>query len=271
MNPFLQQNKLWWNEAAGIHAGSKFYDVEGFKQGKSTLKSVESEKLGDLSGKSLLHLQCHFGMDTLSLARRGATVTGADFSEEAIELARGLNVELGLTAEFVCSNLYDLPDNLTGQFDIVYTSYGVLCWLNDLPRWGEVIAHFLKPGGMFLIVEGHPVANVFELDPIAKGRLMIDFPYFYDPAPQKEDGEGSYADRQARKKHKTTYEWPHSISEIMNALWSAGLAIESFEEYPYCFYEKYEGMMRQNEAGWWEFTDGKLNLPLMFSLTARKE
>jgi hypothetical protein len=147
----------------------------------------------------------------------------------------------------------------------------VLCWLNDLPRWGEVIAHFLNPGGMFLIVEGHPVANVFELDPIAKERLMIDFPYFYNPAPLKDEGEGSYADRQARKKHKTTYEWPHSISEIMNALWSAGLAIKSFEEYPYCFYEKYESMMRQNEAGWWEFTDGKLNLPLMFSLTARKE
>lgn len=268
MKKDLKDNYLWWNEAAPLHATSAFYDVEGFLNGKSTLHEIEKEKLGDLRGKKLLHLQCHFGMDSLSLARLGAKVTGIDFSDEVIRLAKSLNEKLGLDAEFICSNLYDLRQNLSGQYDIVYTSYGVLYWLNDLQDWAKIIAHFLKPGGLFLIVEGHPLSNIFGSK---DGELYIADSYFYDQNPYTETSDGTYAVPDAMKKYKTTNEWAHSISEIMQALWSAGLKIQSFEEYPYCFYEKFAGMMKKNENGWWVFNDEKWKLPMMFSMTVRKE
>ena len=268
MNKDLVPNLHWWNEAAPLHAASAFYDVEGFLNGRSTLMEIEKVKLGDLRGKKLLHLQCHFGMDTLSLARLGAQVTGVDFSPEAIKLAKSLNEKLGLDAEFICSNIYDLRQNLSGQYDIVYTSYGVLCWLNDLPGWGEIIAHFLKPGGQFLIVEGHPLANMFIAE---EGLLQMADSYFYDPTPYTDTSDGTYAAPDAVKQHKTTNEWAHSISEIMQVLWSAGLTITSFEEYPYCFYEKFAGMMGQTDSGWWVLKNEKHKLPMMFSMTAKKD
>lgn len=268
MNKELKDNYLWWNEAAPLHAASAFYDVEGFLKGKSTLQPIEVEKLGDLRAKTLLHLQCHFGMDSLSLARLGAKVTGVDFSDEAIKLAQALNEKLGLDAEFVCSNVYDLQQHLSGQYDIVYTSYGVLCWLNDLPSWARTIAHFLKPGGTFLIVEGHPLAGVFDSK---EGQIYIADTYFYEQTPYTDSGDnGTYAVPDAKMKHTTTNEWAHSISEIMQVLWSAGLKITSFEEYPYHFYEKFVGMMVRNEDGWWVLKDEKLKLPMMFSMMARK-
>lgn len=269
MDKYIQENLQWWNEAAPLHAASTFYDVEGFLKGKSTLHNLEKEKLGDLRDQKLLHLQCHFGMDTLSLARLGAKVTGVDFSEEAIRLAKSLNEKLGLDAQFVCSNVYDLPQHISAQYDIVYTSYGVLCWLNDLPNWAKVIAHFLKPGGRFLIVESHPFADMLD---VKDQQLEIAYSYFFDQAPYTVIDDGTYADRQAVMKNKTTHEWAHSLSEIMQSLWSAGLTIQSFEEYPYCFYEKFSGMMEKNDDGWWVFKDEKWKrkLPLMFSLMAQK-
>lgn len=267
MNKDLKVNQKWWNEAASLHAASAFYDVEGFLQGKSTLKNIEKEKLGDLRGKRLLHLQCHFGMDSLSLARLGAKVTGVDFSEEAIRLARSLNERLGLDADFVCCDLYDLREHLSGQYDIVYTSYGVLCWLNDLTGWASIIDHYLKPGGLFLIVEGHPLANVFDAE---NGQIFLADSYFYREAPSTCTGDGTYAVPDAVKVHKTTNEWSHSISEIMQVLWSIGLTITSFEEYSYGFYEKFPGLMKETEDGRWLFHNEQWCLPLLFSLTARK-
>ncbi len=143
MDEYLKKNKELWNELTAIHAGSEFYDVDGFKRGKCSLSSIELEELGDVSGKSLLHLQCHFGLDTLSWARLGARVTGVDFSDKAIDLARSLSRDLKIEADFVQSDIYDLPDNLDGEFDIVFTSGGVLPWLPDLKRWAEIITHFL--------------------------------------------------------------------------------------------------------------------------------
>jgi len=148
MSEFERADQSNWNRLAPLHARSVFYDVAGFKAGRCTLMPTEREELGDVAGKSLLHLQCHFGMDTLSWARLGARVTGVDYAENAIELARELSRETGLKAAFVCASIYDLPERMSGQFDIVFTSYGVLCWLPDLPAWGQVIAHFLRPGGI---------------------------------------------------------------------------------------------------------------------------
>ncbi|TRO50928.1 class I SAM-dependent methyltransferase, partial [Candidatus Bathyarchaeota archaeon] len=162
MAEYYETNKRRWNELVDIHAKSKEYDLENFIAGKNSLHRVEREKLGDVKGKSLLHLQCHFGLDTISWARLGAKVTGVDFSETAIELAREIAKKVGVDAEFVCSNVYDLPKVHKGEYDIVFTSYGVLCWLQDIEEWARVIAHFLKPGGTFLIVESHPFMWVFD-------------------------------------------------------------------------------------------------------------
>jgi len=153
---YYDTNKARWNELVGLHAKSEEYDLEGFIAGRNSLHRVELDILGDIAGKSLLHLQCHFGLDTLSWARLGAKVTGVDFSESAIELARQIAARIGVDAEFICSNVYDLPEVHEGEYDIVFTSVGVLCWLQDIRGWGRIIARYLKPGGVFLLVESHP-------------------------------------------------------------------------------------------------------------------
>lgn len=153
---YYEANKKAWNSKTPVHIGSEFYDVESFKKGQTSLKFIELEELGDIKGKAILHLQCHFGMDTLSLARMGAKVTGVDMSDKAIEAAKKLNDELELDAEFICCNIFDLPKYLDNKFDIIFTSYGVIGWLPELDEWGKLISHFLKPGAMFYMVEFHP-------------------------------------------------------------------------------------------------------------------
>src|SRR5437763_6069989 len=158
MDRTLRENQALWDAWTRIHVPSPFYDVASFRDGTRPIRLSEYERdeVGPVDEKSLLHLQCHFGHDTLSWARLGATVTGVDFSERAIELARSLSKDLDIPARFVLSDLYGLPDALHDTFDVVFTSYGVLNWLPDIPRWGQVAAHFLKPGGTFYVVEGHP-------------------------------------------------------------------------------------------------------------------
>ena len=268
MDDHLQANLAHWNELTTIHARSAFYDLAGFKAGKSSLKAIEVGELGDVTGKSLLHLQCHFGMDTLSWARRGARVTGEDFSDQAIATARSLGQELGIAADFYRSDLYALPNVLAGEFDIVFTSYGVLCWLPDLERWAQVIARFLKPGGTFYIVDEHPFANVLE-DDTTTGSFKVAYSYFHSPEPFRWDGEGTYADRNATVEHRTTFEWTHSLSDILNALIAAGLRVEFLHEFPYLMYAKL-ACMEEGEDGWWRLKDRSVSLPLLFSLKALK-
>ncbi|MCG2767215.1 MAG: class I SAM-dependent methyltransferase, partial [Anaerolineae bacterium] len=162
MTNYLETNRELWNGWAKLHIESAYYDVEGFKAGGESLHPLEIEEVGDVSGKTLLHLQCHFGQNTLSWARRGARVTGVDFSDDAIALACSLSRELDIEAEFIRSDIYDLPEVLDRQFDIVFTSYGVLCWLPDLTRWAEIVARYLSPGGTFYIAEFHPLLTMFD-------------------------------------------------------------------------------------------------------------
>jgi SAM-dependent methyltransferase len=153
MERHMQTNLARWDELVGVHMRApEVYDLDAFRAGRSTLKPIEIEEVGDVRGKRLLHLQCHFGMDTISWARRGAAVVGVDFSAEAISLARELDADLGAGAEFVCSDIYDLPGKLEAAFDVVFTSYGVLCWLPDLAAWGKVISRLLAPGAFFLLL-----------------------------------------------------------------------------------------------------------------------
>lgn len=178
MKKFTEINKEYWDGLTEIHEKSKFYDVEGFIKGKSSLNFIELEALGDVKEKSLLHLQCHFGMDTLSWARLGAKVTGIDISDKAVKLARSLNERLKLDAEFISSNIYDLKEKTDKKFDIVFTSYGVTGWLPDLDKWGGIISHFLKPGGIFFIAEFHPVVWMFDDD-----FKYLKYSYFHNAEP----------------------------------------------------------------------------------------
>lgn len=260
---YIAANKELWKHWTEIHARSDFYDMAGFKAGKITLAPLEIEEVGDVRGKSLLHLQCHFGQDTLSWARLGGQVTGADFSEQAIALARALSDELKLDARFVCANLFDLPQVLAGQFDIVYTGGGVLSWLPDLRRWAKVIAHFLKPGGCFYIREIHPVAMIYEQE---QGELKIRHPYFAKPAPLRFDVRGSYADYNADYRG-VEYNWIHSMSDIINGVLAAGLRLEFVHEFPYTFYQMF-GSLVQDGAGRWVMPGH--DFPLSFSLRATK-
>jgi SAM-dependent methyltransferase len=263
---YLQANRALWDAWTPFHTRSAFYDVEGFKAGASRLKPLEIEEVGDVAGQSLLHLQCHFGLDTLSWARRGAKVTGADFSEEAISQARSLSAELGIEARFVRANLYDLPDVITGPFDIVFTSYGVIEWLPDLRRWAEVIAHFLRPGGTFYIAEFHPFRVLLEES--EEGELKIRYPYFHTPEPLVLETQGSYADPSAPVR-VPEYSWCHSLSDVVNAVIGAGLMLTFLHEFPYC-YRRSLSCMEQGEDGRWHLPGANASLPLLFSLKATR-
>ena len=171
MDERVEANRKHWDEAVPIHVASTTYDVANFGKGRGRLRPGELGEVGDVRGKSLLHLQCHFGLDTLSWAMEGARVTGADFSEPAIEAARKLAEEHGIEARFVMSDIYDLPERLDGDFDIVFTSYGALNWLPDVERWAGVAWHFVKPGGTFYIVAFHPVAMLFADPPAVPSQI----------------------------------------------------------------------------------------------------
>lgn len=226
-----------------------------------------SGSFGDVNGKSLLHLQCHFGLDTLTWARRGAAVAGVDFSEQAIGAARALAAEVGLPATFIRSDVYDLPARLEGEFDIVFASHGVLCWLPDLDRWAGVAAQFLRPGGLFCLIEGHPFPLVFD-DARRERELRVGYPYFHPGEPLRCERRGSYAAPDAAF-DSVTYQWVHPLSDVVGAVLRAGLRIESFEEYPYAGWAMFPWMVERPD-GMWELPEGMLSLPLMFSLTASK-
>lgn len=269
MDKYVKSNQQLWDQRATVHVKSEFYDVAGFRAGKSSLNPIELDEIaGEVAGKDLLHLQCHFGMDTLSLARLGANATGVDFSGEAIKAARQLNEDLGMSCEFIQSDIMDLKEALSGQFDIVYTSYGVLCWLPDLKRWAETIAHFLRPGGTFYIVEMHPFGYVFD-DEIEEPVLRAHYPYFYDSEPLKFEPEASYADPDARIDHPS-YEWQHSLGFIISSLIEAGLRIEYLHEFDYTVYRQFPFLV-QGENQIYALPEGIPPVPLLFSLRATKE
>lgn len=267
MDEYREANRTLWNEWASLHVQSGAYDVESFKAGKAGIHALELEELGDVSGKTLLHLQCHFGKDTLSWARLGATVTGADFSDRAIAYARELSEEIGVPATFVLSDILDLPNALTGEFDIVFTSYGAIYWLPDIKRWAEVVAHFLKPGGTFYIAEFHPFAQMFENskeDP----ELRLTYPYFYSDQPIRFETQGTYAAPDADYKG-VEYGWSHSLGEIITALISAGLRIEFLHEFSSPIGFSMFAYMEKRDDGY-HLKGQKVELPLVFSIRATK-
>ena len=266
MDEYLRANRELWNQWTVEHENSQFYDLEGFRSGKDRLRSIELTELGNVAGKTLLHLQCHFGMDTLAWARLGAVVTGVDLSEKSIDLARSLSQELSIPARFICTDIYELPFVLAEQFDIVFTSYGVLHWLRDLKRWGQLIVHYLKPAGTFYIVEDHPFFRIFTTE--AETRLKVANPYFYSEIPEKVEMTGSYASDD-KSGTATFYIWNHSLGEVLNSLISAGLQIEFLHEFPYAARAKFPFMVKGPD-GWWRLPEEYGLIPFLFSLRAHK-
>jgi SAM-dependent methyltransferase len=271
-------NLALWNRWTQVHEASPFYDVEGFKAGATSLWPLEREELGPFvhEGTSLLHLQCHFGLDTLSWARRGAAVVGLDFGDEAIALARRLAEETGLSgrAEFVCADVYDANRHLGDRrFDVVFVSWGAIEWLPDLDRWAAVVERHLEPGGVFYLAELHPFAQILD-DEAPEGVFRVRYPYFHSPAePAVDEISGSYADPDADTAGHVAYSWQHDLAEVVGALVGAGLRLEHLHEFPTSPAPSWPGMV-QDEDRWWWLPDGeggrRKDLPLSYSLLASK-
>jgi SAM-dependent methyltransferase len=263
IDSYFEANRQGWNKRAEVHKTSDFYDVEGWKNGKTSLTPIELRELGDVAGKKLLHLQCHFGQDTLSWARLGAEVTGCDLSDRSIDYARELAAEAGLSARFVCCNVYDLRRHLDDRFDIVFTSYGTIGWLPDLQPWAEVVSHFLRPGGTFYIADFHPVVWMFNDEMTA-----FQYPY-HNSGVIETESTGTYADRYAGIEYKE-YGWNHSLGEITNALVRNGLRIEFLNEYPYSPYNCFNNMV-EGEDGFYRIRGLENIIPMVYSIRAVKE
>ena len=260
----MDTNRRWWDGATPVHYRSRSYNVDGFRRGETSLLPLELREMGDVAGKRLLHLQCHFGLDTLSWARRGAEVTGVDYSAEAIATARRLADELSIPSRFIESNVYDLPDVHDELYDIVYTGYGALCWLPDLDRWARVVASFLRPGGMFYVVESHPIGDM--IDEKITDRIVLNRPYFSDGTPEMEDSPNTYTDSDRSLDERVTYSWSHTLSEIVTSLISAGLRIDFLHESELGYFNMHP-LMRKRGDGHWTFPPGT-RLPLTYSVKA---
>lgn len=270
MNEYTDANHRHWDEVVPLHVAAYSYDVPGFKAGKNKLKPVELAELRAVRGKTMLHLQCHFGLDSLSWARNeGAIVTGIDFSEPAIETARALAAECAIDARFILSDVYSLPNKLNEQFDIVFTSYGALCWLPDIVHWAEVAAHFVKPGGAFYVAEFHPIVSIFDDKPNATS-LDVRYPYFPPDTPLRWEGLGDYTDRSAKLENDVTYEWPHPPSEVLTSLVNAGLRIDFFHEFPFTPWAQLPSLMRPDGEQQYRLTEHDGSLPLIYSIKATK-
>ncbi len=263
MKNYVEINRNAWNHKTAIHVDSEFYDNDAFLKGKNTLKSIELNLLGDISGKTVLHLQCHFGQDSISMARMDAKVTGVDLSDKAIEKAKEFAKSTGTDAEFICCDIYDLPDFLDKKFDIVFTSYGVIGWLPDLERWANIVSRYLKPEGRFIFVEFHPLVWVFDDD-----FTKIQYSYF-NTETIVEEISGSYADREASITYETV-SWNHSTSEILNNLIKEGIDIKFFNEYDYSPYNCFKDMVKVEEDVYRIKSVGD-KLPMIFALEGIKK
>lgn len=262
MKEYQSVNRKLWNDKTAVHLESEFYDLPGFKAGKSSLNDIELAQLGDIRGKKLLHLQCHFGQDTLSLARMGAQVTGVDLSDKAIEAASTLSSELDIPARFLVGDVLEADQLLAGeQFDIIFTSYGTIGWLPEIETWGEVIFKLLRSGGVFHFIEFHPFIWLFD-DQFEK----IIYPYFNRGA-IIEDIEGSYADRDAPIKNPS-HSWAHSMGDVFTALREPGLEILSFQEFDYSPYDCFPKAVKTERGYQVKGLEGMI--PLVFALEATK-
>ncbi|MFC4818612.1 MULTISPECIES: class I SAM-dependent methyltransferase [unclassified Flavobacterium] len=260
---YLEINKKTWNEKTDFHVDSEFYANDDFLKGKSSLNEIELKLIGEIKGKSILHLQCHFGQDTLSFARMGAKATGVDLSDKAIAKAKEFNEQLNLDAKFICCDIYDLPNHLDEQFDLVFTSYGTIGWLPDLDKWANVVSRFLKPQGKFILADFHPIVWMFDND------FKEVFYSYFNVEPIIEEESGTYANKNASLETKTIT-WNHPTSEVLNALIQSGLEINSFNEYDYSPYNCFN-QTEEFEPGKFRIKHLQNKIPMVFAVEATKK
>jgi len=266
-------NRLSWNERAAAHAASPGYNVDKFLSDPTFISNVVSfdiPRIGDVTGLRGVHLQCHIGTDTISLARLGARMTGVDFSSAGLEQARDLAARTGADVEFVESDVYGAPDVLgRGEFDLVFTGIGALCWLPDVRRWAHVVADLLKPGGRLFIREGHPMLWALG-DPRPDGRLVVEYPYFEQKEPTVFDEGGTYVETDVEFHHNVTYEWNHGLGEVVTALMDVGMDLTSLEEHDSVPWEALPGHMDKLQLGEWRLSDRPERLAHSYTLQAVK-
>lgn len=260
MESYLNINKQHWNNKVDLHYQSEFYSVQQFIEGETSLNKIELDILGNIAGKSILHLQCHFGQDSIALSRMGAKVTGVDFSDKAINKAEKLNELCSTSVDFICSDIYDLPMHLNKKYDYVFTSYGTITWLPDLDKWAQVVKHFLNPNGKLILVEFHPFLWMYN-----SSFTSIDYSYF-NTGPIEEVEEGSYTDRNAPLKQKFIG-WNHALSEVATSLINNQFEISSIKEYDYSPYPIFGDMLKEKEKVY-RLKKFENKLPMVYSLEA---
>ena len=255
-------NRNSWNQRTAVHIDSEFYDNKSFIAGRNSLKNIEPKLLGNVEGKRILHLQCHFGQDSISLARLGAEVTGVDLSDKAIIEARALAKTVGVDCRFICSDLFELPDQLNETFDVVFTTYGTIAWLPDLDKWASIVSRFLKPGGQFVFVEFHPVVWMFDDD-----LKEVAYSYFQaDPIVEIE--AGTYANKEANINQKCIT-WNHGIGEVVTALLKQNIQIKSLEEFDYANYPALANA-EEFEPGKYRVKHFGNKIPLLYAIEGQK-
>lgn len=260
---YIKINKQTWNNKTDVHIASEFYDMKGFLDGKSTLNSIELELLGDIKGKSILHLQCHFGQDTITFSRMGAKATGIDLSDKAIERAHEFASKLNLDTNFVCCDIYDTPKYIDEKFDIVFTSYGTIGWFPDLDKWAKVVSHFLKPNGKFIMADFHPVVWMYDND------FKDVFYNYFNVEPIIENEEGTYADKEAEISAQTMT-WNHPTSELFNSLINNSLEINCYNEFDYSPYNCFN-QTEEFEPNKFRIKHFGNKIPMVYSLKASKK
>lgn len=260
---YIEINRHSWNNRMDTHLKSEFYDLSGFLNGKTSLNDIELRLLGDIKGKTILHLQCHFGQDSISLSRLGADVTGIDLSDKAIESAKQIAKNTNSNAKFICCDIYDLHNYLDTTFDIVFTSYGTISWLPDLDKWAKIISSFLKQNGQFVFVEFHPVVWMFD-----DNFENISYRYFNSGA-ILETESGTYADKNADIRQSYVI-WNHGIGEVLNSLINNGLEIKSFDEFDYSPYNCFNKTV-EFEPGKYRIDHLGDKIPILYSISATRK
>ena len=264
---WLALNRANWDARAPIHASSRFYDVPGFVAGRSDLRDFELAEVGDVNGRTLLHLQCHIGTDTLSWARLGATVTGLDFSAPALETARSIAEQIGATdARFVESDVYEAATALDGRtFDIVYTGIGALCWLPDVERWAKTAASLVKPGGFLYLAEVHPFSDI-----LADDGKTVELDYFTTDPRVWEEGVTytDYTDGAPLREHAVSVDWQHGLGDVVSALIAADLRIKLLHEHDYTLFQRFPDMLVEGDR--YLLPPGRPRVPLLYSIRASK-
>lgn len=269
---YYRDNLAAWDERAPAHARAEGYRVQRFREDPTYLSDVarfDIPLLGEVKGLQGVHLQCHIGTDTISLSRRGATMTGLDFSRESLAQARILAEETGASVDFIQSDVYAAVDALGPErFDFVFTGIGALCWLPDVRRWAQVVHDLLRPGGFLFIREGHPM--LWAMDEAVDDDLVAGYPYFEVPAPVTDEHDGSYLPVDTTFRADVSHSWNHGLGETVMALLDTGMVLDLLVEHDSCPWEALPGKMREDDDGEWRLLERPERLPLTYTLRARR-